>query len=378
MNKLLILLVLTILLLFACDKESSRIHCKYKIDEPTTVKLYEVKAFSYKFIDSVNVKPNSGFTFRVNTEQTAFYQIYARNFEAVNLLISPGSKTNVDIYNDERSVRGSKDNVILTAFYDSLSKAKKELNELEKQYELAGDSLKPIIEETYKNIIYNHKRYSKGLVIENLNSLICIPVLYQQLVGEQFLFDRSKDLQFFKLAVDSLQIYYPHQRNVNALVEDFNSRLLDFNRYKILQSIDKMDTLDFPDITYNDINGKAVSLSKLNKSHVLLFFWSPTNPNCMELIPYLTRVYNTFKDKGFTIYAVHVGKDEALWKRSIQIEEIPWINVSDTLFEKSQTRLFYNINSIPSNVLINPIDKTIIAKDLTIKQLDSYLQDVSD
>ena len=376
-NKVFIFL-LTITFLTACHRESARIDCKLNIDVNTSVKLYEVKAFSYKFADSVTVKPQGNFHFNVNTEQPAFYQLISKDFRTINLLIAPKDNISVEINSDNHIVKGSKENILLTTFYDSLLNAKNRLQQLEEQYELADDTQKPAIEEKYKKTINDHKRYSKGLIIANLNSLVCIPILYQQLVGDQFLFDKSKDLQFFKLAVDSLQVYYPQQRNVKALSEDFNSRLLQFNRYKLMQSVEKMDTLDFPEVQYRDINGREVTLSKLAKKNVLLYFWSSTNTACMEMLPHLKRIYNTFKNSGFTIYAVNIEKDNKRWMQIVKQEELPWINVNDTLFETSNARMFYNINTIPSSILINPVDKTIIAKDLTIKQLDSYLQDVSE
>ena len=367
------------LLINGCNNKQAHISGISHLNKHTTLKLYEIKAYTYSLVDSADVKASGKFSFKVKTDEPGFYQINSPGIETINLLIDNTSQLKINIgANGKYTIEGDKNNQLLKQFYDTLAYAKNELRELEKVYDTSNANTKTKIEEKYLSLIKQHKQLSRGIIIDNLTSLIIIPVLYQKLHNEEFLFDKSKDLQFFKLAVDSLSKYYPNQRNVRALQDDFTSRLSKYNQYKIMQSFDNINAIDFPDITYNDVNGHTATLSNLKQSNVLIFFWSQNIPESINILKPLKRIYNEYSSKGFTIYAVHVGKDIDAWKYVVNNEELPWINVCDTAFNRSLTRGMFNINLIPSNVLVNPIDKTIIAKDLTINQLDSYLQDILD
>lgn len=56
-----------------------------------------------------------------------------------------------------------------------------------------------------------------------------------------------------------------------------------------------------PDFTVNTLNAGKISLSHLRGDVVLVNFWATWCPPCRLEIPGIQRVYDAYKDKGFTV-----------------------------------------------------------------------------
>jgi cytochrome c biogenesis protein CcdA/thiol-disulfide isomerase/thioredoxin len=68
--------------------------------------------------------------------------------------------------------------------------------------------------------------------------------------------------------------------------------------------------INSPPLTMQDLKGKVV----------LIDFWTYSCINCVRTLPYLTRWYNTYKDKGFVIIGVHTPEFE-FEKNSKNVED---------------------------------------------------------
>ncbi|MDB5240165.1 MAG: alkyl hydroperoxide reductase/thiol specific antioxidant/Mal allergen, partial [Spirosoma sp.] len=90
-----------------------------------------------------------------------------------------------------------------------------------------------------------------------------------------------------------------------------------------------------PEITLNDTTGKAIALSSLRGKYVLIDFWASWCGPCRSENPNVVRMYNKYKDKGFTIYGVSLDKTKADWQRAIRNDHLPWTHVSDLKFWQS-------------------------------------------
>lgn len=71
-----------------------------------------------------------------------------------------------------------------------------------------------------------------------------------------------------------------------------------------------------PDFTFQDLEGKSVSLSDYRgKKIVLLNIWATWCPPCVAETPSLEKLYNEFKDEDFTLLAVSIdegGREDIL------------------------------------------------------------------
>lgn len=122
--------------------------------------------------------------------------------------------------------------------------------------------------------------------------------------------------------------------------------------------------LTAPNFALLDVNGKAVKLSDFRGNLVLIDFWASWCGPCRQESPNMVKLYNTYKNKNFTILSVSLDEDPAKWKEAIQRDGLLWkTHVSDLRGWSSGMPQLYGFDGIPYTVLVNP-DGKIIAKGL--------------
>jgi thiol-disulfide isomerase/thioredoxin len=131
-----------------------------------------------------------------------------------------------------------------------------------------------------------------------------------------------------------------------------------------------------PEINLQGINGKAIKLSSLKGKVVLIDFWASWCAPCRQENPNVVRLYNQYKDKGFTVYSVSLDEDPVAWKAAIKADGLVWPNhVSDLLRWKSPVVQQYGIEGIPHTILIDKNGK-IIGTGLRGESLEQKLKEV--
>jgi thiol-disulfide isomerase/thioredoxin len=134
--------------------------------------------------------------------------------------------------------------------------------------------------------------------------------------------------------------------------------------------------LTAPNFALLDVNGKAVKLSDFRGDLVLIDFWASWCGPCRQESPNMVKLYNTYKNKNFTILSVSLDEDPAKWKEAIQRDGLVWkTHVSDLRGWKSGMPQLYGFDGIPFTVLVNPEGK-IIAKGLRgaalVQKIESF------
>ena len=137
-----------------------------------------------------------------------------------------------------------------------------------------------------------------------------------------------------------------------------------------------MENLEAPEISLKTPEGKELKLSSLRGKVVLVDFWASWCGPCRKENPNVIRLYNKFKDKGFTVYSVSLDDDINAWKQAILSDGLIWPNhVSDLLGWKTPMVQLYGFNGIPYTVLIDKKGK-ILGVGLRGQELEDKLTEV--
>jgi hypothetical protein len=196
--------------------------------------------------------------------------------------------------------------------------------------------------------------------------------LYQEIRPEIYLFNKTRDIQFYKIVRDSLKIRYPKSKHVIVLDNNTEKMLREYKSKKLL-SLVKPGEYRLPEIALPDSKGDTVNLLSLKGKYVLLSFWASWNEESITENIKLKDIYNKYNKMGFEIYQVSFDKSIANWIKAINFDELPWLNVCDTAFPNSTAALKYNVQDIPYNYLLDKDMETIIAKNIKPIELNKKL-----
>ena len=117
----------------------------------------------------------------------------------------------------------------------------------------------------------------------------------------------------------------------------------------------------------------TMKLSDLRGQVVLLDFWASWCGPCRRENPTVVKLYEQYKDEGFTVMSVSLDKDKIKWLQAIEKDKLSWPNhVSDLNGWASSAPKEYGVSGIPFTVLIDR-DGTIIATKLRGMELTNEL-----
>lgn len=134
--------------------------------------------------------------------------------------------------------------------------------------------------------------------------------------------------------------------------------------------------MDAPEIALPNPEGKEMRLSDLRGKYVLIDFWASWCGPCRRENPNVKRIYNTYKNKGFTIFSVSLDENPEHWKMAIEKDGLDWpYHVSDLKRWQSPLPQIYGFDGIPFTVLVNKEGK-IIAKGLRGATLEWKLKEL--
>jgi peroxiredoxin len=129
-----------------------------------------------------------------------------------------------------------------------------------------------------------------------------------------------------------------------------------------------------PEIALPSPDGKVIKLSSLKGKVVLLDFWASWCGPCRKANPDVVKLYQKYKDQGFTVYSVSLDQSKQKWEQAIAKDGLLWENhVSDLKFWYSKAAEDYGIEAIPATFLIDK-DGVIIDTDLHGNSLENAVK----
>ncbi|WP_075617643.1 thiol-disulfide oxidoreductase ResA [Paenisporosarcina indica] len=131
-----------------------------------------------------------------------------------------------------------------------------------------------------------------------------------------------------------------------------------------------------PDFTLVDLNGEEHSLSNYKGQGVFLNFWGTWCKPCAKEMPAMDRQYEVFKDKGVQTLAVNIAQSDFEVQRFTDQYGLDFPVVID---KTKSVMDAYNINPLPTTMLINPQGKIekIITGEMTEQDIAAFMEQIA-
>ena len=102
-----------------------------------------------------------------------------------------------------------------------------------------------------------------------------------------------------------------------------------------------------------DQSENELSLESVKAKFILIDFWASWCGPCRAENPHLKEVYQKYRDKGFEIISVSLDEKREDWRKAIQKDGLPWLQVSDLNGRNNKLAIRYKIGPIPYYFLID-------------------------
>ena len=178
---------------------------------------------------------------------------------------------------------------------------------------------------------------------------------------------------------DDLSAYYLlEQRSIDTIAKYYSflgnkakngmfKKELDFryNAYTRNKKVKKAEALvvegtNAPEFTLKTISGKDLALTSIQANYVVLDFWGSWCGWCIKGFPKMKEYYAKYKGR-VEIVGIACKDEDAKWRKSVQENELKWINVINSDEEDKDLRLIYGVNVYPTKIILDK-DKKIIGR----------------
>jgi peroxiredoxin len=390
MRKLLSLSLIA-LAFVACDKQGGPGLTSVKISAEGTNEIIIARLSPNAVNNLDTLKSDNGvFTYELQIDTADFLMLdaggmripfFTNGSENINIAIDPlteGVDRNYDINGNKESIRIKNINDIV---YD----AGKYIDSLGEYIELYRDSANfPAIraekQKEFEDKVDATSAELRALIDEDPANMANL-FIWPQSLGQKQMVSAEDHIESYIKVDSALMAAYPN--NPHAL--NFNKQLVRIKEQVAAQSAMKAkqeaigEGNPAPDISLPDSLGQLRSLSDLKGQVVLVDFWAAWCRPCRAANPMLVKIYNDYKDQGFTVMSVSFDglpqqqNPREEWLKAIQQDGLSWPHhVSDLKGWSSAAGQVYGIQAIPFTVLVDK-EGNIVAKNVNLGELPAQL-----
>ena len=291
----------------------------------------------------------------------------------IPVTIVPGDEVvlNADFatFSETPKISGTKWAVVMTEYMELFSKFQNDQSELMK---LQGTLSNEEISKKYAVIKAEFDQYAINKMNEDPSNPFNIVLSSSASPSMGFQDWDPSNLEILKKVAEAFLLEHKNSPMSATLSNQVYQLEVAYNKYLA----DNSGTRTAPEIALNNPDGKEIKLSSLRNNYVLIDFWASWCGPCRKESPNVVRMYNKYKNQGFTVYSVSLDDNVAAWKAAIASDGLSWPNhVSDLLKWKSPLPQLYGFEGIPYTVLLDKEGK-IIATGLRGVSLEQKLKEI--
>ena len=356
--------------------------------------LSEIRPDKMETIDTLR-SSNGTFTTNLDIDTANFYVLRSNTNYPIPMLLEAGDAPVIEVESGDAadrnySVTGSAGSEHIKRITDITRKAMVGLNELDSLSRIyMADSTIDVNEKRaeldakFMEISATANTEMKALVDENPSSLANLFV-FSQAVGRSPILSPEEDFEYFEKIDDALFEVHPEHPQVTSFHEKMvvARQQNESNKQAAVKREQLTPGKVMPEIELNNPEGQAIKLSSLRGKVVLVDFWAKWCRPCRAENPNLVRMYNQYKDQGFTVYSISLDglpqqptpKED--WVSAIEQDGLAWdSHVSDLQGWNSPVAQQFGVTAIPYTILVGR-DGKIIATELRGPQLEAKLKEV--
>jgi len=341
--------------------------------------------------DSVSVSSDGYFSYTTKTSQPEFIRINFQRHSKKNLLLLVDSNDHISLSCSAKNpdstltISGSVGSILLQELNNIHKKSEQYIADLKADFtknyrntnKVIPDSVYRYFEQKVKRIGDDETEFLKQFIAKHPNSFASMSALYQTLddvLGKPIILYDKNGLHYFEMVDSALTKAYPKSETVISFHN--NVMAIKMSQLKIEEQANGTSRIHpvlpgsmVPDFSFQNIDGKTISINSFRGKVVLLDFWASWCLPCRKGNPQLVSVYKDLHRKGFDIIQISLDNNINPWIDAISHDSLSW-NWHGCDFQSWHSKLvtMFNVKSLPANFLIDKSGK-IVAENIPEKDL---------
>jgi thiol-disulfide isomerase/thioredoxin len=366
MNKNLIYLISTALILLSCQTNSDQMRIKGSTDLEDNSRIFRIVPDlnnQPKVLDTLVVQGGS-FDLSVEVLVPTIHFLQVEGQQGSFPFVAESGTVDVEIYKDSLGVSKATGTVSNDDFMKYKSETKVYIvslngigNDLQQATILKDSLLIEDLQEQYQEVLDQIKDYELNFVKSAPNSLISILIL------ERFITNKSIN-----------------QTEGKEIFDTFSERIKNSDLGKkvknMLQATAQVKVgFEAPFFEGPTPQGDLFDLKDQLGKVTIIDFWASWCRPCRVENPNLVRLFKKHQNQGLRIVGVSLDKTKTQWIRAISDDGLIWDHVSNLQFWNDPIARLYKVRSIPATFILDE-KGVIVARDLRGRQLDQKIAEL--
>lgn len=318
----------------------------------------------HSITDTLKVDENGNYSIEIETTEPVIYVMSIYRQQNAFLVLEPSQTLTVNfdgVAGGQVEVKGSEDSELMLQFQQKQAMLQEQylkpamLAYQEAQQAQDQEAMEKAIAEYETQEQEVNSQLNEFIKTEMKNSIAAFATYID--------WDSDSEMELMRQIAENVEKIRPNLSITKAV----NAKIERISRFAIGAVA--------PDVKALTPDDKEMSLSDLKGKYVLLDFWAAWCGPCRQENPNVVKVFQKYKDKGFTVFGVSLDNAKDKWLQAIEKDQLTWEHISDLKGWQSAPAAVYGVRSIPANYLLDP-EGRIIAKNLRGAALEAKMAEI--